>query len=211
MATLDDLYEAILDGDDDQSNELTIQALEEGIGVQVIIDEAMVPAMAEAGRLFEEEEFFVPELLMAGRSMKAAMEHLRPLLAQTDAPKVGKVVIATVQGDLHDIGKGLVAAMLEGAGFEVVDLGSDVAPVDVIAAIEEHEPDILGLSALLTVTVPSMKTTIDAIVEAGLRDRVKVMVGGAPVTEETARQLEADGFGDNANAAVRSALELVGA
>ena len=177
--------------------------------MQVIIDDCMVPAMAEAGRCFEEEEFFVPELLMAGRAMKASMEHLRPILARTDAPRIGKVVIATVQGDLHDIGKGLVAAMLEGGGFEVIDLGSDVAPADIVGAIDEHAPDLVALSALLTVTVPSMKLTIDAIEAADQRDKVKIMVGGAPVTEDTAKQLEADGWGENANAAVRSALELI--
>jgi 5-methyltetrahydrofolate--homocysteine methyltransferase len=209
MQIIDELHDAILEGQEDRAADLTRDALASGIDVQVIIDDAMVPAMAEAGRAFEAEEYFVPELLMAGRAMTAAMEHLRPLLAETDAPRAGKVVICTVQGDLHDIGKNLVAAMLEGGGFEIIDLGTDVSPEQMVAAIEEHEPDLVGLSALLTVTMPSMSRIIDAIVAAGQRDRVQVMVGGAPVTEDVAKEYGADAYADNANAAVRTALELV--
>ncbi|MDH3755884.1 MAG: cobalamin-dependent protein, partial [Acidimicrobiia bacterium] len=156
------------------------------------------------------EEYFVPELLTAGRAMKAGLELLSPLLVAGSSQRVGRVVIGTVQGDLHDIGKNLVAVMLEGAGFEVVDLGTDVAPDEVVAAIEEHRPDLVGLSTLLTTTMLSMRSTIEAIEAAGLRNAVNVLVGGAPLSEERAKEFGADAFAANANAAVRTALELVG-
>jgi len=208
---LDDLYEAVLTGEFDLTPDLTRQGLEEGLEPHTLIDEAMIPAMTEAGRLFEDEVCFVPELLSAGRAIKAALEILEPLLSAGSADYVGKALIGTVQGDLHDIGKGLVAVMLQGAGFEVVDLGIDVAPEDFVAAIEEHEPQVVGLSALLTTTMVSMPRTIEAIDAAGQRGEVKVLVGGAPMTEEAAKEFGADGFADNANAAVRLALDLVGA
>ncbi|MCP3990669.1 MAG: cobalamin-binding protein [Actinomycetia bacterium] len=209
MAILDQLYDAILDGDDDEAGELTRRALAEGVDPQVIIDEAMVLAMAEAGRQFESQESFVPDLVTAGRAMKAALEPLRPLLAATGAQYVGRVVVCTVQGDLHDIGKNLVAAMLEGAGFEIIDLGVDASPNEITLAIEEHDPDLIGLSALLTTTMPSMKATIEAIESSGHRERVKVLIGGAPVNEAVAKAYGADAYAENANAAVRAALKLV--
>ena len=211
MELLDDLYDAVLEGDDDLTPDLTQRCLEAGLEPQTIMDDAMIPAMSEAGRLFEEGLYFVPELLTSGRAIKAGLEVLRPLLTAGNAEHAGRVVIGTVQGDLHDIGKNLVAVMLEGAGFEVIDMGVDVAPADVVAAIREHQPDLVGLSALLTTTMRSMPRLIEAIVAAGLRDDVKVFVGGAPMNEASAKEYGADAFAGNANAAVRVALELVGA
>lgn len=211
MELLDELYEAVLTGDFFTTPDLTRKGLDEGFTPQALIDEAMIPAMAEAGRLFEEEYYFVPELLSSGRAIKASLEILHPLLKAGNAEYVGKVVIGTVQGDLHDIGKSLVAVMMQGAGFDVIDMGTDVSPSEVVAAIEEHKPDVVALSALLTTTMLAMPRTIDAIVEAGLRDQVQVLLGGAPMNEEAAREFGGDGYADNANAAVRLALELVGA
>lgn len=208
---LDSLYSAVLDGDDDVTPGITRACLEAGFAPQRIIDEAMVPAMAEAGRLFENDEYFVPELITSGRAVKAGLDILHPLLATRTAGNVGRVVIGTVQGDLHDIGKNLVAVMFEGAGFDVVDLGVDVSPAQFVEAVGVHHPQIVALSALLTTTMRSMPRTIEALAAAGLSGHVKVMVGGAPVTELTAKEYGADAFAENANAAVRTALELVGA
>ena len=166
--------------------------------------------MDEVGRRFECEEYFVPELLLSARAMKAALELIRPLLASSGAEPAGRVVIGTVKGDLHDIGKNLVASMLEGGGFEVIDLGADVAPEKFVAAAGERQADLVCLSALLTVTMPAMKTTIQALEREGLRGRVKVLIGGAPVTEQYAREIGADGYGPNASAAVQLARRLVG-
>lgn len=209
MAFLDELYDAIVEGEDDLAAELTREGLDDGFEPLVMIEEAMIPAMTEAGRRFETEEFFVPELMTAGRAIKAGLDILRPLLADGELHNAGRVLIGTVQGDLHDIGKNLVGVMLEGAGFEVIDLGTDLTPAEVVAAIEEHHPDLVGLSALLTTTMMSMKSIIAAIETAGLRDEVQVLVGGAPMTEEAAEAFGADAFAGNANAAVRTALELV--
>ena len=204
------LYEAILTGDNHVAVETTQQALDDGVDAQEINDEAMIPAMAEVGERFENEDYFVPELLLSARAMKAALVLLRPLLAGNKAATKGRVVIGTVKGDLHDIGKNIVVAMLEGAGYDVVDLGTDVLPEKFAATVKEANADLLGLSALLTVTMPAMKTTIDALEDAGVRDLVKVMVGGAPLSAEYARQIGADGYADNATAAVRVANELAG-
>jgi 5-methyltetrahydrofolate--homocysteine methyltransferase len=165
--------------------------------------------MAEVGRRFEDEVYFVPELLLSARAMKGALALLRPLLAESGGQRVGSVVLGTVQGDLHDIGKNLVAAMMEGAGFEVLDLGADVSPQQFVDAVKQHSAGLVGLSALLTVTMTSMKSTIDALEEAGLRDQVKVLVGGAPLSQEYAEEIRADGYADNAAAAVRVAQQLV--
>jgi 5-methyltetrahydrofolate--homocysteine methyltransferase len=167
--------------------------------------------MGEVGRLFEEGEYFVPELLIAARATKEIFKILRPLLAQTGAKPRGQVVLGTVRGDLHDIGKNLVAAMLEGGGFEVTDLGVDVSPEKFIAAVQDKQAQIVGLSALLTTTLPAMKTTIEAFRTAGIRERVKVMIGGAPVTQSYADSIGADGYGENAAASVDLARRLVGA
>jgi len=167
-----------------------------------LIQGSMVPAMDEVGRLFECEEYFVPELLLAGRAMKGAMELLKPLLAASGQKMKFRVVIGTVKGDLHDIGKNIVASMLEGGGFEVLDLGTDVSPESFVAAVRDSNPQVVCMSALLTVTMPAMKLTIDALKTAGVRTQVKVLVGGAPVTHQYAREIGADGYSENANGAV---------
>jgi 5-methyltetrahydrofolate--homocysteine methyltransferase len=202
VADLDRLHDSILNGDARTAASIATQALAEGLNPMDLVTRSMIPAMDEVGRRFECEEYFVPELLLSGRAMKAALEIIRPQLAASGAEPAGRVVIGTVKGDLHDIGKNLVASMLEGGGFEVCDLGADVPPERFIAAIQERNADIVALSALLTVTMPSMKTTIDALVRAGIRHRVKVMVGGAPVTRQFADEIGADGYSDNASAPV---------
>jgi corrinoid protein of di/trimethylamine methyltransferase len=211
MADLKQLYDAILTGDAKTSVAVTRQALNESMDPGKLINEVMIPAMNEVGKLYEEQEYFVPELLLAGRAMKGALELIRPLLAETGSQPTGRVVIGTVQGDLHDIGKNLVISMLEGAGFEVTDLGVDVTPEKFIDAVRAKKPDIVCLSALLTVTMPAMKTTIDAMKNAGVRNDVKVLVGGAPVTREFAKQIGADGYGETASVAVTVAREICGA
>jgi corrinoid protein of di/trimethylamine methyltransferase len=208
MAELQKLHDAILNGDAKTAVAVTKEALAENVAPLELVQKYMVPAMDEVGRRFECEEYFVPELLLAARAMKGALELIRPLLAAAGNEPVGRVVIGTVKGDLHDIGKNLVAAMLEGGGFEVVDLGADVAPEKFVAAIKENNAKIVALSALLTVTMPSMKTTIQALKDAGVRDGVKVMVGGAPVTEQFAQEIGADGYSENASAAVGLARKL---
>jgi corrinoid protein of di/trimethylamine methyltransferase len=207
---LQPLYEAVLEGDATAAKTLTEQALAEGVDPQTLLSEYMIPAMDEVGRRFETNEYFVPELLIAARAMKAALTLIRPLLAASGAKPVGRVVIGTVRGDLHDIGKNLVAAMLEGGGFEVVDLGVDVAPEKFVAAVQESGARIVALSALLTTTMPGMKDTITALNGAGLRQDVKVMIGGAPVTQKYADEIGADGFSDTASGAVRTARTLTG-
>jgi len=209
MADLQKLYDAVLNGDQKTAVAVTQEALAEGIAPLELITKYMIPAMDEVGRRFECEEYFVPELLLSARAMKGALELLRPLLAASGAQPAGRVVIGTVKGDLHDIGKNLVASMLEGGGFEVIDLGADVAPEKFIQAVQEKNAQIVALSALLTVTMPSMRKTIDALREAGARDKVKVMVGGAPVTPQFAREIGADGYGENATAAVALARQFV--
>ncbi len=208
MADFTSLYTAVLEGDAKSSAASTREILDEGIEPMRLITEAMIPAMDEAGRLFEAEDYFVPELLLSARAMKASMEILRPLLAASGAQPAGRVAIGAVKGDLHDIGKNLVASMLEGGGFEVIDLGADVAPEKFVAAIRDKGAEIVCLSALLTVTMPSMKATIDALKEAGLRDRVKVLVGGAPVTQQFANEIGADAYGETASAAVQLARQF---
>lgn len=210
MAELNRLNQAILEGDAKTAAAVTKEALDAGVDPVVLIQKHMVPAMDEVGRLYEAEEYFVPELLLAARAMKASLELLRPLLAASGAEPAGRVVIGTVKGDLHDIGKNLVGSMLEGGGFEVIDLGADVAPDKFIEAIQTRGARIVCLSALLTVTMPSMKKTIEALKEAGVREQVKVLVGGAPVTPQFAEEIGADGYGETANAAVALARRFSG-
>lgn len=208
MNDLSNLYEAILNGDNATALEVTKAALAAGTDPGGLVTDYMIPAMDEVGRRFESEEYFVPDLLLSGRAMKAALDILRPLLAATGAQPAGRVVIGTVKGDLHDIGKNLVAAMLEGGGFEVTDLGTDVAPEKFVEAISTKRANLVCLSALLTVTMPAMRTTVEALKSAGVRDRVKVMIGGAPVTAQYAREIGADGYSENASAAVALARRL---
>ncbi len=210
MPDLKNLYEAILNGDAKTAVAITKQAIEANVDPLEIVSQYMIPAMDEAGRRFECEEYFVPELLLAARAMKGALELIRPLLAARGNEPVGRVAIGTVKGDLHDIGKNLIASMLEGGGFEVIDLGTDVAPEKFVQAVQEKNVNLVCLSALLTVTMPSMKTTIEALKTAGVRERVRVVVGGAPVTEQWAKEIGADGYGPNAASAVPLARRLVG-
>jgi 5-methyltetrahydrofolate--homocysteine methyltransferase len=210
MADFPELYAAILDGDEKSAVRLIGEALNQGASPAELISRWMIPAMDEVGRLFEAQEFYVPELLLAGRAMKAALEPLRPLLAASGAQPTGRVVLGTVKGDLHDIGKNLVGSMLEGAGFEVFDLGIDVPAAKFVDVVKTRNPDILALSALLTVTMPEMKKAIEALSQAGIRGQVKVLVGGAPVTRQYAEEVGADGYGDNASSAVTVARSLLG-
>ncbi|MEW6158476.1 MAG: corrinoid protein [Verrucomicrobiota bacterium] len=203
------LHDAVLHGNAQDARRLTEQALAEGADPLVLVHDAMMPAMDEAGRRFETSEFFVPELLLAARAMKAALELVRPLLAQRGDKPIGRVVIGTVRGDLHDIGKNLVAALLEGGGFDVIDLGVNVPPEKFVAVAREREAQIVALSALLTTTMPAMKNTIDALDEAGLRSRVKIFVGGAPVTQKFADDIGADGYSANAPGAVALARKAL--
>ena len=205
-----ELHDAILKGNAKAAVEATRRALEGGADALDLVNREMVPAMDEVGRRYECEEYFVPELLLAARAMKGSLELLRPLLAASGAQPAGRVAIGTVKGDLHDIGKNLVGAMLEGAGFEVIDLGADVAAERFVDAVRNRQVTVICLSALLTVTMPSMKATIEALTAAGVRDRVKVLVGGAPVTARFAEQIGADGFGENATAAVALARRMAG-
>ncbi|MGP8269752.1 MAG: corrinoid protein [Terracidiphilus sp.] len=202
MAQSKELYDAILNGDAKKAHAATEAALAAGVAPLQLISESMVPAMDEVGRLFEAEEYFVPELLLAGRAMRSALEILRPLMTASGQKLATKVVIGTVKGDLHDIGKNIVGSMLEGSGFEVIDLGSDVSPEKFVSAVMEQKPQIVCMSALLTVTMPAMKTTIDALKTAGVRTNVKVLIGGAPVTSQYAKEIGADGYSENASGAV---------
>jgi corrinoid protein of di/trimethylamine methyltransferase len=211
MADLKKLFDAVVDGDAKTTLAMTKAALAEGVTPDELVSKYMIPAMDEVGKRFEAEEYFVPELLLAGRAMKGALEVLRPLLAASGAKPAGRVVIGTVKGDLHDIGKNLVAAMLEGAGFEVTDLGTDVAPEKFVEAVHAKNAEIVCLSALLTVTMPAMKTTLEALKAAGVRGKVKVMIGGAPVTDQYCREIGADSYSENASAAVAAARNLVAA
>jgi corrinoid protein of di/trimethylamine methyltransferase len=211
MPDLTKLHDAILNGDAKTSVAVTKEALAENVDPMDLVTKYMVPAMDEVGRRFECEEYFVPELLLAARAMKGSLELIRPLLVARGDKPVAKVVIGTVKGDLHDIGKNLVSAMLEGGGFEIIDLGSDVSPDKFVDAVKSSGANLVALSALLTVTMPSMKTTIEALKNAGVRDQVKVMVGGAPVTNQYAQEIGADGYGESASSAVHLARKLVGA
>jgi 5-methyltetrahydrofolate--homocysteine methyltransferase len=205
-----DLYQAIIDGARETAISKTQSALDAGIKAELILNDGMVAAMAEVGHLFEIGEYFVPEMLVSARAMQASLEVLRPALIQAEVKAAGKVVIGTVKGDLHDIGKNLVRMMLEGASFEIIDLGTDVAPEKFVAAVQEYQPQLVGMSALLTTTMPNIALTIEALKTAGLRDKVKVMVGGAPVTEQYAREIGADGTAPDASQAVTLALNLLG-
>ena len=211
--THDEIIKALFDetmiGNAPAVLELTNKALAEGMGPDTILFEALIPSLEEVGARFERGDYFVPEMLIAGKAMSGALNVLRPLLAETGAETVGTFLMGTVKGDVHDIGKNLVNIMLEGAGFKVIDIGVQVAPEKFIAAINEHQPDILGMSAFLTTTMPMFKVNIHEITKAGLRDKVIIMVGGAPVTQEYADAVGADGYAADASTAVRKAKELI--
>ena len=210
MTIIEDIYSAVLRGKRKEVAPLVQQALDEGLGAEEILNEALVAAMSEIGERFSRNEAFVPEMLVAARAMSAGTEVLKPHLAEEGAEPVGKAVIGTVRGDMHDIGKNLVRMMIEGKGFEVTDLGVDVAPEQFVTFLQEHDDvDVVCCSALLTTTMPEIGATIRAIEEAGLRDKVKVMVGGAPVTQAFADEVGADAYTPDAGAAAARAVELV--
>ena len=202
-----ELYQAILEGQRDTAKEKVEQGLSEGMDPGEVLN-VMVTAMGEVGRLFEEGEYFVPEMLIAARAMKTGMEILKPRLVDADIQPIGTVIAGTVKGDLHDIGKNLVCMMLEGAGFQVIDLGSDVSPQAFVEAVKTHQPDFIAMSALLTTTMPNMQTTIAALEEAGVRGQVKVLIGGAPITDAYAEKIGADGYAPDASRAVKLAQAL---
>jgi corrinoid protein of di/trimethylamine methyltransferase len=204
-----ELYDAILTGDRNSAVELTRTALDGGVDPQQLVNEQMIPAMDEVGRRFETNEYFVPELLIAARAMKGALELIRPLLAQRGVEPIGRVVIGTVKGDQHDIGKGLVAAMLEGAGFDVVDLGVDVSAEKFVDQARQNQADIIAVSSLLTTTMVGMKSVVRAVQDAGLKRPCKVIVGGAPVTQQFADSIGADGYSSNAAGAVALARRML--
>jgi methylmalonyl-CoA mutase cobalamin-binding domain/chain len=206
---LQGLYDETLVGNAPRVLELTEEGLTLGMEPQTLLFDALIPSLEEVGARFERGDFFVPEMLIAARAMQGALDILRPLLAETGAKPVGTFVMGTVKGDVHDIGKNLVNIMLEGAGFTVFDLGVNVAPEKFVEQIQEHEPDIVGFSAFLTTTMPMFKANINALEKAGLRDKVIVMVGGAPVTKEYADAVGADGYAADASTAVRLAKELI--
>jgi len=202
------IFQNVVDGQADAVASGVKAALAVGMGANVILNEALISAMDEVGCQFEEGELFVPEMLVSARAMQAGLDLLKPLLAAGDTKSSGKVAIGTVKGDLHDIGKNLVAMMLEGAGFEVIDLGVDVAPEAFVEAVK-NGAQIIGMSALLTTTMNNMKTTIEALKAEGLRDQVKIMIGGAPVTEDFAKSIGADAFAPDASSATRVARQLI--
>lgn len=207
---IESIYQAVLEGNMKAASEHVQNALDAGVEAGTILQQGLISAMDEVGRLFEEGEYFVPEMLISARAMQASLGILKPLLVGSDVKPAGRVAIGTVKGDLHDIGKNLVAMMLEGAGFEITDLGTDVSSEKFIEVIQTLQVDIIGMSALLTTTMPNMQKTIEAITEAGLRDQVKIIIGGAPVTSDYANKVGADGFAPDASQAVALAKSLVG-
>ena len=208
-AVLKEIYQGVLDGDMDKVVSNVQVALDEKVSAEVILKQGMMAAMAEVGQLFEDGEYFVPELLVAARAMQGGLELLKPFLADEDVEPIGKVVTGTVKGDLHDIGKNLVGMMLKGAGFEIVDMGTDASPEKFVQAVKESGAQIVAMSALLTTTMANMPDTIKAFEDAGIRDSVKIMVGGAPVTGEYAKKIGADGYAPDASQAAKIALTYV--
>jgi 5-methyltetrahydrofolate--homocysteine methyltransferase len=204
-----EIHTNVMDGDANAIKPNIQTAIDAGVPVADILNEGMIAAMAEVGRLFEEGEYFVPEMLISARAMQAGLALLKPHLKNAEVASAGKVAIGTVKGDLHDIGKNLVAMMLEGGGFEIIDLGTDVPPEKFVEAVRNQGAQIVAMSALLTTTMPAIKNTIDALSTAGVRGQVKVMIGGAPVTQKYADQIGADGFAPDASRAVAAARELV--
>jgi len=207
---LKQIADNLIKGKAPEVKELVQKALNEGVDVEKVLNEGLVVGMSIVGEKFKKNEFYIPEVLIAARAMKAGMQILRPILAEKNIKGVGTVVLGTVRGDLHDIGKNLVAMMLEGAGFEIIDLGVDVSPEKFIETAKEKKADLVGLSALLTTTMPSMKDVVKAVGDSGLKDKVKVMIGGAPLTQSYADEIGADGYAPDAASAVDEAKQLLG-
>ena len=204
-----ELHQFVINGNRPQVVALTQGYMDEGKPVKEILQSGLLPGMKVVGEKFQSGEFFIPEMLLAARALNAGLDLLKPFLEEVDIEPVARVVIGTVKGDIHDIGKNLVAIMLRGGGFEVIDAGVDVTPEKFVDLVKEHEADVLGLSALLTTTMPGMKTTIEALEAAGVRDQVKVIIGGAPITNAYAEQIKADGFARDASAAVDLVHSLI--
>ncbi len=207
--SLETIYDAVLRGDAPTTAADVQVALDDGVSAEDVLHQACIPAMTEVGRLFEAGDKFIPEMMIAARAMQAAVKILKPLLMEADVQVLGTVVLGTVAGDLHDIGKNLVGMMLEGAGFKIIDLGTDVAPETFVEAVQEHNPDVVAMSALLTTTMVSVTATMEALTKAGVRDKVKVIVGGAPITQEFADKVGADGFAGDAGGAPRVGKSLL--
>lgn len=208
--SLEVIYEAVLNGETEAACESVAAALAASTPADKILYQACLPAMEKIGQLFEQGEAYVPEMLIAARAMQAAMDLLAPHLSDADVNPAGKVVLGTVSGDLHDIGKNLVGLMLQASNFEVVDLGTDVSAAKFVDAVRHHQPQVVAMSALLTTTMPAMQATVEALTEAGLRGQVKVLIGGAPITSGFADRIGADGFAPDASSATRKARELLG-
>jgi 5-methyltetrahydrofolate--homocysteine methyltransferase len=204
------MVELVIAGKGEELNGMVKQALDEGKGAKEIVESGLLPGMDVVGKRMKTGEMFIPEVLLSARTMQAALNILKPFLAEGDVISAGTVIIGTVEGDLHDIGKNLVAMLLEGAGFKVINLGTGIKPQAFVDAVKEHKPDIVGMSALLTTTMPKMEETIKALQEAGLRDQVKIMAGGAPVTQDFVEKIGGDGYGANAAAAVEKAKGMLG-
>ena len=206
---MQEILDGVVNGDNHLVPEKVNEALEKGTPPETLLNQALIPAMAEVGRRFEAGEYFVPEMLISARAMKSGLAILKPKLVKQNFKSFGKIVVGTVKGDLHDIGKNLVSLMLEGAGFEVIDAGSDVSPEKFVEIAKSNNADIIGLSALLTTTMTNMKATVTALDQAGLKGKIKVMIGGAPVTEAYATQIGADGYAEDASKAVALAKQLI--
>lgn len=209
MSLLDEMNTSVIEGDGDKVEELTRQALDRGVEVKTILNEGLIAAMDVVGRRFESGELFIPEMLIAGEAMARGLNVLRPLFKESGVKPQGTVVIGTVEGDMHSIGKSLVSMMLEGAGFKVIDLGVNVNPKQFVESVNKEEAQLVGMSALLTTTMLSMKATIEALKGAGLKDKVKTLIGGAPVTQDYADKIGADGYAPDAATAVKKAKELL--
>lgn len=210
MSTFEQLQQSVISGKKQEVAELTEKFLEGGKTAKDILYEGLIPGMSVVGEKFEAGEFFIPEMLLAARALNAGLDILRPLLEKSDVKPIAKIVMGTVKGDIHDIGKNLVSVMLRGGGFEVIDAGVDVTPEKFVELAKDSGANVVGLSALLTTTMPSMKDTVEAFEASGLRDKVKIMIGGAPVTQEYADKIGADGFARNASSAVGLVKSLIG-
>jgi 5-methyltetrahydrofolate--homocysteine methyltransferase len=211
MSIIDELREGVIEGQANVAVEKVKKALDEGIAADVILNDGLIAAMSKVGQMYEEGIVFVPEMLIAARAMDKALQILRPYLVEQGVKPLGKVAIGTVKGDLHDIGKKLVAMMLEGSGFEIIDLGIDAAPEKFVDAVQNRGANVIALSALLTTTMPNMKNVVEALKQSGVRDQVRIIIGGAPVNQAYADQIGADGYAPDASSAVRKVRELIGA